>query len=68
MKHVKYFKGVVKYFDGVPMKLVQPKGRVRTLGTDRPSLKVGHGCTVQVGMLEFHSEYAAKRFIKMLGC
>lgn len=59
MKHIKYFKGV-------PMKLVQPKGRVRTLGTDRPSLKVGHGCTVQVGMIEFHSEYTAKLFIKKL--
>lgn len=59
MKHVKYFKGV-------PMKLIQPKGRVRTLGTDRPSLKVGHGCTVQVGMIDFHSEYQAERFIKAL--
>ena len=60
MKHVKYFKGV-------PMKLTSTKGRVRTLGTDRPSLKVGHGCVVQVGMIGFHSEYAAKRFIKALG-
>lgn len=49
------------------MKFIQPKGRVRTLGTARPSLKVGHGCTVQVGMIEFHSEYQAKRFIKALG-
>lgn len=56
----------VKHYNGVPMKLVQPKGRVRTLGTDRASVKDGHGCTVQVGMLEFHSLHMAKRFIRML--
>lgn len=60
MKHVKYFKGV-------PMKLSSPKGRVRTLGTSRQHLKDGHGCVVKVGMIAFHSEYAAKRFIKALG-
>ena len=56
----------VKYYHGVPMKLSQPKGRVRTLGTSRPHLRDGHGCIVQVGMIEFHSEFAAKRFIKSL--
>lgn len=66
MNKIKHYNGVVKYFDGVPMKLSSTKGRVRTLGTDRPRLKDGHGCTVQVGMIEFHSEYAAKRFIKAL--
>ena len=56
----------IKYFKGVPMKLSATKGRVRTLGTDRPSLKDGHGCTIQVGMLQFHSEYRAKQFIRSL--
>ncbi len=57
-----------KYFNGVPMKISTPKGRVRTL-----QLKDGHqprrACisTVQVGMIEFHSEHQGKRFIKMLG-
>ena len=60
MKHIKYFKGVA-------MRLSSPKGRVRTLGIDRPSLKVGHGCTVQVGMIEFHSLHMAKKYIRMLG-
>ena len=61
MKHI-------KYYNGVPMKLSTPKGRVRTL-----QLKDGHqprrACisTVQVGMIEFHSEHQAKRFIKALG-
>lgn len=56
----------IKHYNGVPMKLSSPKGRVRTLGKDRMSVKDGHGCTVKVGMIAFHSEYAAKRFIKAL--
>ena len=56
----------IKHFNGVPMKLIQPKGRVRTLGKDRMSVKDGHGCTVQVGQLVFKSEHTAKKFIKML--
>lgn len=59
MKHI-------KYYHGVPMKLSSPKGRVRTLGTSRPHLKDGHGCIVRVGMIEFHSEHTAKRFIRAL--
>lgn len=62
MKHI-------KFYHGVPMKLSTPRGRVRTL-----SLKDGHkprrAClaTVQVGMIEFHSEHQAKRFIRALAC
>lgn len=55
-----------KYFNGVPMRLSTPKGRIRTLGINRPHLKDGHGCTVQVGMLQFHSEHKAKQFIRSL--
>ena len=56
----------IKHFNGVPMLLSSTKGRVRTLGKDRHSLKVGHGCTIRIGMLEFHSEHKAKQFIRML--
>lgn len=44
-----------KYFNGVGIKLLFPQKR-----------KDGHGCLVQVGMLQFNSEYTAKRFIKSL--
>lgn len=56
----------VKMFKGVALKLESTKGRVRTLGKSRRSLKVGHGCKVKIGVLEFNSEYSAKRFIRAL--
>lgn len=60
MKHIKFYKGV-------PMKLSTPRGKVRSLHHTRQHIKDGHGCVVQVGMIEFHSEHQAKLFIKMLG-
>lgn len=47
----------IKHFNGVNIKLVSPKNT---------RIKDGHGCLVQVGMLQFNSEYTAKRFIKAL--
>lgn len=68
-------KQCIKHYKGVALKLESTKGRVRTLGTSRRSLKVGQGTTrraclvvVKVGILSFHSEYSAKRFIKALEC
>lgn len=44
----------VKHYKGVPIVLSSPHKGVR----------VGH--IVQVGMLQFHSEYKAKQFIRSL--
>lgn len=56
----------IKHYKGVSIELSSTKGRVRTLGASRRSLKVGHGCKVKIGMLEFNSEYSAKQFIRSL--
>lgn len=44
----------VKHYRGIPIVLSSPHKRVR----------VGH--IVQVGVLQFHSEYKAKQFIRSL--